>query len=412
MVAAARADATRQVGVGQAAIRLELAEDRVVDLVTCGVYRPEARCAVIFGCAADTEDLQSDAHPGVDASAPAGQPASDARAGRRSSARPASRSRAATLAAEAGSRRASPLPEACVPLLALGSVRWRKVVRDLREHRVRSVLVVLSIAVGVMAVGTIAGANALLERNLANGYAATKPSSASLFTTVPFDQGLVDVVRGMPDVAEAEGRRSATARMVKTDGETVELALTALPDYEAQSMDLVSPESGTWPPKRGEIVFERSSRTVADLAGGPHDHGPAGAGQDEDARHRRLRARARRGAGVLLRPADRLRHLRHPRGPGLRRLLQRAADPGGGPRRDAGPGARGGGRGSGPPREGRRARRVRPGPDARRAPGPGRPQRRVPDPGRDRRAEPRRVRVPGDQHHLRDHLASRPARSG
>ena len=155
-----------------------------------------------------------------------------------------------------------------MPLLALGSVRWRKVVRDLREHRVRSVLVVLSIAVGVMAVGTIAGANALLERNLANGYAATKPSSASLFTTVPFDQGLVDVVRGMPDVAEAEGRRSATARMVKPDGETVELALTALPDFEAQAMDLVSPESGTWPPKRGEIVFERSSRTVADLQEG------------------------------------------------------------------------------------------------------------------------------------------------
>ena len=161
-----------------------------------------------------------------------------------------------------------PIPEARLPLLALGSVRWRKVVRDLREHRVRSLLVVLSIAVGVMAVGTIAGANALLERNLANGYAATKPSSASLFTTVPFDQGLVDVVRSMPDVAEAEGRRSATARMVKPDGETVELALTALPDFEAQAMDLVSPESGTWPPRRGEIVFERSSRTVADLQEG------------------------------------------------------------------------------------------------------------------------------------------------
>ena len=153
-------------------------------------------------------------------------------------------------------------------LPALGGVRWRKVVRDLREHRVRSLLVVLSIAVGVMAVGTIAGANALLERNLASGYVATKPSSASLFTTVPFDQGLVDVVRRMPGVAEAEGRRSATARMVKPDGETVELALTALPDYEAQAMDLVSPESGTWPPRRGEIVFERSSRTVADLQEG------------------------------------------------------------------------------------------------------------------------------------------------
>ena len=151
---------------------------------------------------------------------------------------------------------------------ALGSVRWRKVWRDLLEHRVRSLLVVLSIAVGVMAVGTIAGANALLERNLAEGYVATRPSSASLFTTVPFDSDLVDVVRRMPDVAEAEGRRSATVRMVKIDGETVELALTALPDFTDQPMDIVTPESGSWPPKRGEIVFERSSRTVADLQEG------------------------------------------------------------------------------------------------------------------------------------------------
>ncbi len=151
---------------------------------------------------------------------------------------------------------------------ALGSVRWRKVWRDLLEHRVRSLLVVLSIAVGVMAVGTIAGANTLLEQNLRDGYAATKPSSASLYTAVPFDQGLVDVVRRMPGVADAVGRRSATVRMETGPGESIELALNALPDFADQPMDLVSPESGTWPPKRGEVVFERSSRTVADLATG------------------------------------------------------------------------------------------------------------------------------------------------
>jgi putative ABC transport system permease protein len=43
------------------------------------------------------------------------------------------------------------------------SVRWRKVFRDLGVARTRTVLVVLSIAVGVFAVGTIAGADALLR---------------------------------------------------------------------------------------------------------------------------------------------------------------------------------------------------------------------------------------------------------
>jgi hypothetical protein len=118
--------------------------------------------------------------------------------------------------------------------LGLGSVRWRKVGRDLREHRIRSFLVVLSIAVGVMAVGTIAGANALLERNLADGYAATKPSSASLFTATPFDQDLVEVVGRMPGVAEAEGRRSVTVRMETAPGESIELQLTALEDFTSR----------------------------------------------------------------------------------------------------------------------------------------------------------------------------------
>jgi putative ABC transport system permease protein len=152
-----------------------------------------------------------------------------------------------------------------VSLLALGSVRWRKVWRDLREHRIRSVLVVVSIAVGVTAVGTIAGANVLLEQNLREGYAATKPSSASLFTTLPFDKDLVQTVRRMPGVADAEGRRSATARLVTRPEESIELQLTALPDFTDQPMDLVTPDEGSWPPKRGEIWFERSSRTLTDL---------------------------------------------------------------------------------------------------------------------------------------------------
>jgi putative ABC transport system permease protein len=166
-----------------------------------------------------------------------------------------------------------------VALLAVGSVRWRKVRRDLLEHRVRSALVVLSIAVGVTAVGTIAGANILLQRNLTDAYAATLPSSARIFASVPFDQDLVDVVRRMPDVAEAQGRRTATVRLVTGPGETVEMTLTALPDFEDQTMDLVTPGPGAaWPPRRGQILFERSSRLVAALP----DAGPVTIQLDAD----------------------------------------------------------------------------------------------------------------------------------
>ena len=145
------------------------------------------------------------------------------------------------------------------------SVRWRKVVRDLGVARTRTVLVVLSIAVGVFAVGTIAGANALLQQGLSDAYLASKPASATLSTS-PFGDDLVEAVRGMPGIADAEPRRVITVRL-RTGPETYrELQLTAITDFEDQRLDLVTPEAGaTWPPGRGDLLLERSSLTLADV---------------------------------------------------------------------------------------------------------------------------------------------------
>ncbi len=145
------------------------------------------------------------------------------------------------------------------------SVRWRKVVRDLGTHKLRTVLVVLSIAVGVFAVGTIAGANALLQSNLRDGYAASKPASATLFLA-PFDRELVDVVRGMHGVADAEGRRSITVVLTTADGSDREITLNAIPDVDDQRLDLVTLESGAWPTGRLEMAVERSSLRLEPFA--------------------------------------------------------------------------------------------------------------------------------------------------
>lgn len=138
------------------------------------------------------------------------------------------------------------------------SVRWRKAIRDLGTHPLRTVLVVLSIAVGVFAVGTIAGANALLQQNLRDGYADSKPASATLFLQ-PFDRELVDQVRGMHGVADAEGRRSVTVVLTTPDGRDREITLNAVPDFDDQRLDLVTLQSGAWPTGRQQLAVERSS---------------------------------------------------------------------------------------------------------------------------------------------------------
>ena len=62
------------------------------------------------------------------------------------------------------------------------SPRWRKVVRDLWNNKSRTVLVVISIAVGVFAVGLIAGTQAILSTDMPAAYAAVNPASAIVFT--------------------------------------------------------------------------------------------------------------------------------------------------------------------------------------------------------------------------------------
>ncbi len=87
----------------------------------------------------------------------------------------------------------------------MASPRWRKVVRDLVSNKLRTALVVLSIAIGVFAVGIIAGTQAILTRDLQANYLAINPPAAVLGVS-SFDDDLVQTIQRMPGVGEAEGR--------------------------------------------------------------------------------------------------------------------------------------------------------------------------------------------------------------
>jgi len=138
------------------------------------------------------------------------------------------------------------------------SPRWRKVLRDLWGNKTRTVLVVLSIAVGVFAVGMIASSRVVLSREMTKSYLATNPASAILYTE-PFDDDLVETVRGMKEVSEAEGRRSITVRFQVGPDDWRNLELSAIPDYDDIQLDKVWPVRGAWPPPERGVLIERTS---------------------------------------------------------------------------------------------------------------------------------------------------------
>lgn len=137
--------------------------------------------------------------------------------------------------------------------------RWRKVLRDLWLNKTRTILVVLSIAVGVFAVGVIINARLVLSSSLTETYEATNPAHATFLTLTPFDAALADSVRNVDGVAAAEARRSVVVRLQTGPDEWVNLQLQALPDFDDIRVSKVRSEVGAWPPENREILIERSA---------------------------------------------------------------------------------------------------------------------------------------------------------
>ncbi len=152
--------------------------------------------------------------------------------------------------------------------------RWRKVLRDLLRNPTRTVLVVLSIAVGVIAVAIVMGGYGVIAADLPDAFDAIHPAQARLYTQ-PFDANLVDVVRRMPGVADADGRRvlSVQARVPDPAGAIgatrwQALQLLVIDDFDDQRINIVRPESGAWPPGKSEMLVERASVEVLNAAEG------------------------------------------------------------------------------------------------------------------------------------------------
>jgi putative ABC transport system permease protein len=137
--------------------------------------------------------------------------------------------------------------------------RWRKVFLDLIENKARTLLVVLSIAVGVFSIGVIAGAYVIISNDMSASYAANNPANIEL-RMADFNDDVLNSVRNMPGIANAEGRRvfSIRARPVNSATWTV-IDLVAFNDFAANKVDLLTPLAGITIPAKRQIVLEKDA---------------------------------------------------------------------------------------------------------------------------------------------------------
>lgn len=138
------------------------------------------------------------------------------------------------------------------------SPRWHKAFRDLTTNRARTLLVLMSITVGVFAIGLVLNAQAILMRELPRSYLTARPSTAVLYTAA-FDEDLLPTVRNTRGVMSVEGRRGILVRMQVAPNVWRNLQLFAIQDFHHMQADVIHHLSGRWPPPKDGFLIERSA---------------------------------------------------------------------------------------------------------------------------------------------------------
>jgi putative ABC transport system permease protein len=136
--------------------------------------------------------------------------------------------------------------------------RWIKILKDIWSYRSRSLLVILSIAVGVAAVGMINNAGKIIQRDLYGQFEAGNPAYLEIFVS-PFQKELANSVAGMREVKITQARRVVGASILNNKNQWEDLTVNVLADYKDIQVNRFSLEQGSSEPGIREIVLERQS---------------------------------------------------------------------------------------------------------------------------------------------------------
>lgn len=139
----------------------------------------------------------------------------------------------------------------------MNNPRLNKILRDIWGSKTRSLLAILSIAVGVFAIGLVIGTRAILVEGMTTDFQSVNPSSAIIETTDTFNESFVEAVARMNEIEDAEGRAHIDVRY-RVGNEWRNMRLYAVKDFDALRIDQIKSETGAWPPSDSEVLIERN----------------------------------------------------------------------------------------------------------------------------------------------------------
>jgi putative ABC transport system permease protein len=141
--------------------------------------------------------------------------------------------------------------------------RWQKVFSDLWNNPTRTILVIASISVGLFAIGIIANLYFVLRQDMKNSYSAVNPANIYFQTTL-LNQDMVDHIGHMPGVAQTEGVRSFSLRVLNARGQWEGITINAYHDAVTPQIGQLHLLEGRLPEK-DEIVLDQHKMSDLDV---------------------------------------------------------------------------------------------------------------------------------------------------
>lgn len=130
---------------------------------------------------------------------------------------------------------------------------WQKVLSDLWKNKTRSTLTILSISVGLLAIGVITNIYFLLNQDMKDGYSQINPANIQMTTSL-VDRNVIKHLQNIDGVRLSEGSRELTMQVLTTSDTWDSINLQSR-DFEKAEIGQVTLLEGIWPPQKNQIVL-------------------------------------------------------------------------------------------------------------------------------------------------------------
>ncbi|MBT3338653.1 MAG: ABC transporter permease [Anaerolineae bacterium] len=144
------------------------------------------------------------------------------------------------------------------------SSRWKKVWADFWANKTRTFLMILTVIVGVFAVGFNNNIGLQMNRDMDADFLSANPSESTVYVS-PVDDDLLVTLEDVPGVGAIEGRSDVAGQLLLDDGKKVVISLDGIKDPDQIHVNLLKPEvSGEASlPALGnkEILLDRSIKS-------------------------------------------------------------------------------------------------------------------------------------------------------